>query len=143
MMFDLVEGLLARGVPVHGVGLQMHIRAGQTTRFRTYSEDSIRANIERFGALGLDVHITELDVKHAGIPTEEILELQALDYGRILGTCLNTPPCSAVITWGFTDRHSWLRDSYNANVAPLPFDMDYQPKPAYEAMIEAFNQALG
>jgi endo-1,4-beta-xylanase len=139
---ELVEDLLTRGVPIHGVGLQMHIRAGHTSRFRTYSVESIRENIERFGALGLDVHITELDVKHAGTPTDDILALQALDYARILETCLTTTPCSAVVMWGFTDKHTWLREWYNPDTAPLLFDADYQPKPAYTAMIDVLTRAV-
>ncbi|MBZ0290768.1 MAG: endo-1,4-beta-xylanase, partial [Anaerolineae bacterium] len=137
-----LSDLLARGVPIHGVGLQMHIRAGHTSERRLYSESSISENISRLGALGLQVHITELDVKHVGASTAEILALQALDYQRILDVCVSNPACTAVITWGFTDKYTWLSDVYNPDSAPLLFDTAYQPKPAYTAMIEVLNQAI-
>ena len=55
-MYDLVKGMRARGVPIDGVGLQLHVQ-------HTYSSfDGVAANMARLAALGLQVHVTELDV---------------------------------------------------------------------------------
>ena len=54
----LVRRLLDEGVPVHGVGLQMHLHATHPPR-----PDAIRANVARLAALGLEVRISEMDVR--------------------------------------------------------------------------------
>jgi endo-1,4-beta-xylanase len=38
------------------------------------------------------------------------------------------------VTWGFTDRYSWIPSFRPGYGAALPFDADYQAKPAYDAM---------
>jgi endo-1,4-beta-xylanase len=54
------------------------------------------------------------------------------------------------VTWGLSDRHSWIvrRETYQAKwrsddaaSRPLPFDADLKPKPACEAMAQAFAHA--
>jgi endo-1,4-beta-xylanase len=39
-----------------------------------------------------------------------------------------------VTLWGFTDRHTWIDDTLGEGLAPLPFDLDYRPKPALDAI---------
>src|SRR5262249_12116342 len=56
-IYDLVKGLVAQGVPIDGVGLQMHVRAGAPP-----ADASVAANMRRIGALGLPVNISEMDV---------------------------------------------------------------------------------
>ncbi len=48
----------------------------------------------------------------------------------------------AVVTWGFTDRHSWVPTfTEGAYDDALPLDRDDRPKPAYEAMAAALAEA--
>jgi endo-1,4-beta-xylanase len=128
-IYDLLRTLLAEGVPVDGVGLQMHISA--TTR---PSDGAIAANIERLAALGLTVHISEMDVKVNDAPGNQPmrLELQRAAYRDVVRVCVQAPKCEAVTFWGVTDAHTWLRGE-----SPLLFDAMYQPKPAYFGVLEA------
>ena len=119
-MFTMLQGLRDRGVPIDGVGFQMHVYAA----FDAFEE--LRANIRRAESMGLDVYITEFDVSMVDDNTEE---QQAAVYAEVLSICLEEAACRAVQTWGFTDQYSWRRD-----FTPLILDTSYQPKPAYFAL---------
>lgn len=119
-MFEMLQGLTERGVPLDGVGFQVHVFAD----FDAF--DEVRANFRRAAALGLDVYITELDVSIGDGQSEDD---QAAVYDELLTICLESAACRAFQTWGFTDRYSWRRD-----YRPLPLDERYGAKPAYLAM---------
>jgi endo-1,4-beta-xylanase len=132
-IYELVKSLKASGVPIDGVGFQAHL----DSTFDVVQQRTVE-NYQRFRDLGLEVQLTEVDVTLSGTaPREERLVAQAKVYKELLGACLRVK-CSAFITWGFTDAFSW-----RAGGAPLPFDSDYQPKPAYFAMIEALKASAG
>ncbi|HEX2909120.1 MAG TPA: endo-1,4-beta-xylanase [Phototrophicaceae bacterium] len=147
-VYELVKGLVERDVPINGVGLQMHITVKDTVSELggRVAPEKLRQNIERLGELGLQVQITEMDVAFLGQFTEEIRQQQAGDFRRVMETCLNTEACTAFITWGVSDKLSWLRDpqySDNPNNAPLLFDESYQPKPAYYAVLDLLARQAG
>jgi endo-1,4-beta-xylanase len=133
-VYELVQGLLERGVPVHGVGLQAHLALPSRPNY-----DNVRANIQRLGDLGLQVHVTELDVRIKDEPTEADLDRQAQMYAELLKVCLSEQSCTAFVLWGFTDRHSWIPAFRPGWGSALIFDESYQPKPAYEAMREVLS----
>ena len=130
-IYALLQELLAAGVPVDGVGLQMHISAtGGPT------DAAIAANMRRLAALGLSVHISEMDVRIAGTPgTDQArLEAQRIAYRDVVRVCMQEPRCEALTFWGFTDAHTWLSGD-----RPLLFDAAYQPKPAYAGVLDALR----
>jgi endo-1,4-beta-xylanase len=135
-MYLMVQGMLQRGVPINGVGLQTHLTARYPTRL-----DLLAENIKRFGELGLEVQFTELDIKIADISGswEERLAVQAQQYANLLRECLRAQKCTGFITWGFTDRYSWIGDLTGEVDAPLIFDKSYSPKPAYNALKEVLS----
>jgi endo-1,4-beta-xylanase len=137
-IYAMVRAFRQRGVPIDGVGFQMHI-----ANLRADVE-SISANIGRFTALGVQVHITELDVAlpvdAAGNAPQEDLRRQAEIYRQIAGACLSHPGCTAIQTWGFTDKYSWIGShSKKTQGAALLFDRDYRPKPAYGELRNALE----
>jgi endo-1,4-beta-xylanase len=125
--FALLRDLRAAGVPVHGVGLQMHLTAKAVPR-----PQDVAANVRRLACLGLRVHVSEMDVRvrdvPGGLPVQ--LETQAAIYHDILAACLCERGFEAFTFWGFTDRHSWVHQTFGPDL-PLPFDTLYRPKPAY------------
>jgi endo-1,4-beta-xylanase len=129
-VYELVEGLLAKRVPIHGVGWQMHVRMGAAPPL-----GQVKENLERLGALGLEVQITEMDVRLRD-NEPHTLERQAKVYGDTLQLCLDSPSCTASVLWGFTDRHSWIPGAFKGWGHALIFDESYAPKPAYDAMRE-------
>ncbi|MFC5973646.1 endo-1,4-beta-xylanase [Halomarina salina] len=136
-VYDLVERLLDRGVPLDGVGLQLHA-LGEWP-----DPDSVAENVRRFQALGLDVQVTEMDVAFpAGEEPDDALERQAEFYGDVLDACLDTG-VDTLVTWGVDDARSWIRSfrdfSERYTGDPLLFDERNRPKPAYRAVREALS----
>jgi len=135
-IYAMARDFKHQGVPIHGIGLQMHIS--------NLHPDiaSISANIGRFTALGLQVHITEMDVSLQvdanGNASSADLQRQANIYRQIADACLAHPGCTAIQTWGFTDKYSWIGShSKHTQGAALLFDSHYRAKPAYEALRNA------
>jgi endo-1,4-beta-xylanase len=157
---DLVRKLIAAGAPISGVGLQGH----QKLDWPTAQQES--DTIEAFGALGLKVHITELDVDvlprttrqntadisataagsatsnpyTAGLP-EEMQQALAKRYAELFEVFVRHRAVIARITfWGVTDANSWLNNfpTRGRTNYPLLFDREGKPKPAFDAVL---NQA--
>jgi endo-1,4-beta-xylanase len=128
--YKLVSQLLRKGVPIHGVGFQFHLGAENRLDKR-----ACMANIRRFNKLGLTVHFTEMDMGMKKPITDETRREQAEEYASRLQIALDAPDVSAVLFWGFTDRHSWLpaftKGQYDEG---LIFDRDCRGKPAYRAI---------
>lgn len=139
-IYAMVKDFKQRGVPIDGVGLQMHVPNLEL------DIAAVAANIARLTALGVQVHITELDVSlpldsnnNAG---HDDLLRQAEIYRGVARACLQSPGCTAIQTWGFTDKYSWIGShSKKTRGAALLFDRNYQPKPAYRALRDALTQA--
>lgn len=137
-VYAMAQDFLNRGVPLHGIGFQMHISG--------INYASLRSNLKRFNDLGLDLHITEMDVRIPidtnGVSMAADLESQAEIYWNVLGVALSQPRFKAFQTWGFTDKDSWVPGFYPGYGNALPFDKNYQRKPAYWAIWNALaNQA--
>lgn len=133
-VYQLVKGMVQRGVPIYGVGLQMH-----TSIVSPPVVADVRANMQRLAALGLKVEITEMDVQiqKDPRPLAQRLQAQAQLYHDVLALCLSLAPCEAFVMWGFTDRYTWIPSATGNADEPLIFDDRYQPKPAYKALLQA------
>jgi endo-1,4-beta-xylanase len=137
-VYAMVKDFKRRGVPLDGVGLQMHISG------LDLDTAPIAANIARLTGLGVQVHITELDVPlpvdASGVAGHDDLVRQAEVYRGVVRACLQDPGCTAIQTWGFTDKYSWIGShSHGARGAALLFDRAYKPKPAYDAVLEEIS----
>ena len=95
--------------------------------------------------LGLQVFLSELDVNDRKLPLDEQTRDAAVaaTYKEYLERTLADPAVRAVLTWGITDRHTWLDHEGSRSDGqperPLPFDADYRPKAAAFAVREAFD----
>jgi endo-1,4-beta-xylanase len=138
-VYAMVKDFKRRSVPIDGVGLQLHISD------LDLDTKAVAANISRLTASGVQVHITELDVSlpldSSGVPGSDDLLRQATVYRGVVRACLQNPGCTAIQTWGFTDKYSWIGShSHGTRGAALPFDRTYKPKPAYDAMLEELSR---
>jgi endo-1,4-beta-xylanase len=90
-------------------------------------------------------HITELDVSIPlsleGNPVnKDDLIRQAQIYRSAVRACLQSSGCTAIQTWGFTDKYSWIgSSSHGSRGVALPLDRAYRPKPAYGAILEELS----
>jgi endo-1,4-beta-xylanase len=122
----LLAGLRSRGVPVDGVGLQNHMSN------RWYSPGpQIAEAMRRFAEMGLDIAVTEMDVRaDTGGSREAELEAQRQIFAGSAAACRLQPRCTSFSTWGISDRNSWL----GIDQMPLMFDGEVNPKPAFGAV---------
>jgi endo-1,4-beta-xylanase len=138
-IYKMAQDFLSRGVPLNGIGLQMHLTNANTDL------SGIEPNIKRLTDLGLEVQYTELDVRlpvdSSGNATSAMLATEAQIYQSAVTICLKYRLCTAVQTWGFTDKHSWIPGTYPGFGAALEFDANYQPKPAYTSMLSALQNS--
>ena len=140
-VYAMVKDFKSRGVPIDGVGLQMHI-------FNLSTKDvaDLEANMARLVALGVQVHVTEMDVglpldANGHLANQSDLTKQADIYRFAATTCLRQPRCTAFQTWGFTDKYTWVPGfTKGSKGEPLPFDRAYAAKPAYESLLEVFRE---
>ncbi len=133
-IYARVQDLVLRGVPIHGVGFQMHLSLS-----RHPEPSDVAANMKRLAALGLQIHVTEMDVAITGVATPANLSAQARIYRDALRVCLSAHNCSAFTLWGFTDRYSWISQLSSNSGEALIFDDAYRPKPAYAALREVLG----
>lgn len=128
---NLVRDLQGRDVPIHGVGFQMHLRLERALDYQSFAN-----NMRRFADLGLEIYITEMDVRIKEPVTDADLTTQATIYGKVLGKCLEESACVGFQTWGFTDKYSWIPSHAEGYNDALIFDRSYIPKPAYYSLRE-------
>ena len=142
-VLKLLEHLKAKGTPIHALGIQAHLAAHQTN----FSPEKFRKFLADVASLGLKILITELDVSDQELPADPLLRdrLVANAYEEFLSTVLDEPAVIAVITWGLSDRYTWLSEfsprSDGQAVRPLPLDADFQRKLAWGAIAKAFDHA--
>lgn len=134
-MYAMAQDFVNRGVPLAGVGLEFHIDPSFDTAANL---DSVSQNIKRFGALGLEVHISELDVRLQSGSSSN-LAAQAKTYRDLMTVCLTESACTAFQTWGFTDKYSWIPSTYPGFGSALPFDQSYAEKPAYKSLLQSLQ----
>lgn len=136
-IYRMVRDFKHRGVPLDGVGLQMHLMNLKRI------PSSVQANMARLASLRVQVQITEMDVglpvKQGERPSAAAVAKQAAIYSKIATLCAQQPACTAFQTWGFTDKYSWIPSFTKGRLgAALLFDSNYKPKPAYRAVLDAF-----
>ncbi len=132
-LYELVTTLLDRGVPLHGIGFQSHFIHGHVP-------DDLSRQLRRFTDLGLEVSISELDVRIPEPVPNGALQDQAREYAQVVQACLDVPRCVRVSVWGVSDQHSWIPEWFPGYTAALPFDDSYTPKPALNAMVQTLSR---
>jgi endo-1,4-beta-xylanase len=130
-VYQFVADLKKRNIPIDGVGLQYHVSVQNQPQF-----NKINDLIGRYCKLGLEVHITELDVScvnscNAG----DVDSRQSQVFTNALKACLNNSCCTAFLVWGIGDPDSWLGNDKKG----LLFNGNYQPKSQYNALLNVLK----
>lgn len=136
-VYNRVKTMLENGVPISGIGFQSH----QTLEEYTPAFiESLKENFDRFGKLGLDIAVTEMDVRIT-LPSDQAdLDKQAAYYREYLETFLANPACKTFMIWGFTDQYSWVSGTFPGTGEALIFTASYQPKPAYTSLLKVLTE---
>jgi len=144
----MIKDLRAKGIPVHGIGLQGHWAVSEPSR------EQLEKTLEDFSKLGLPIQITELDISI--YPKEHnARERKAADYDTVFSAekeakqvemyklCFELfrkykKSITGVTFWNISDRSSWL-DNFPVRGRkdyPLLFDKNLKPKKAFYAVVE-------
>lgn len=137
MMYDYTKGALARGVPIDGIGMQMHIDGTHPPKM-----DEVIANMKRFGDLGIDVYVTEFDMNMNDVPADggDKDQIQAKTYYEMMRACIESKVCKQFAYLGITDQETWYNHLGLPDPRPLMFDKQFKPKPAYYSTRDALLQ---
>ena len=143
---QVIDRLLDQRVPVQALGVQGHLLAQGFAG--TFDAGAYRRFLGEVADRGLVLLITELDVLDDGLSADirERDRAVADAYRRYLDVVLEEPAVKTVITFGLSDRYTWLQEDYprddGAARRPLLFDEQLRPKPAHVAVERALNEAL-
>ncbi len=140
----LIESWLKSGVPLHGFGLEAHLKP-----WLPFAEGPYRRFLHELAELGLKLYITELDVCDRLLPAESAMRDAATarivaDY---LNVALDEPAVRAVMVWGLSDRATYMntdpgrRRPDGLPSRPCAFDAALRPKPMYFALANALKAA--
>ena len=145
----LVRGMQQRGVPIDAVGIQSHISAGPPSGDKPGGSHTYGPALTKFmsdvQSLGLKMMLTEMDVNDRDLPADIPTRDKAVGdlYASYLHTTLANPAVIALLTWGITDKYTWLNhEGARKDGLPercLPFDADLKPKPAFYAELNALK----
>ncbi len=141
-LLELLAHLRAHGVPVQAVGMQAHLDAAE----RALDQKVLERFVADLAGLGLKVIVTELDVRDDGLPADiAVRDAAVAAHARAwLDAVLPNPAVLGVLTWGLSDRHSWLdarfprRDGLPQR--PLPLDAQLRRKPLWAAIAASLEQ---
>ena len=107
-LFNFVKALKTRGVPIDGVGLTTHLDATK----KGVLPPGMGSNVQRFGGIGVEVAYTALDVRMHSPPLQDEPPQQLNLYRTAVRACFTQPACVGITVWGFTDRYSWIAQTY-------------------------------
>jgi endo-1,4-beta-xylanase len=138
----MLRRLRARQIPIDAVGIQSHLSAAPNIRYGA----GLMKFIASVRELDLQVFITEMDVNDRALAPDVAQRDAAVAaaYGSYLNLVLSDPAVTAVLTWGVTDRYTWLNHEDarpdGRPERPLLFDANYNPKQSFFAVRDAFDR---
>jgi endo-1,4-beta-xylanase len=141
-VLTLLTRMKKNNVPVHALGIQSHVYTNTNT-----SNASFKRFLQQVSDLGLSIMITEMDVRDKNAPADIATRdrLIASQYYKHLSFMLQFPAVRTVITWGLSDRYTWIATHDprpdGMPVRPLPYDAELRPTPAWDAIRHAFEEA--
>jgi endo-1,4-beta-xylanase len=141
----VIDALQAQDVPLDAFGIQGHLSAAG---FReAFDARAYKRFLAELADRGLDILLTEIDVLDDDLPADNAIRDGAIAdaYERFLDVALTEPAVRSVMTFGLSDRYTWLQEDYpredGAPRRPLPYDDELRPKPARRALSEELDEA--
>lgn len=138
-LLDYVKGMLDRGVPIHGIGVQDHNNARDIDEFIWFIEE-----VER---MGLFLEITEMDMRANFFRNNpDKYDSQAEIYYQRVKAAVDNKCCRGITFWGLDDSKTWMDQipgtKSHAPNEPLLFDKDKRKKPAYYGVRRALEETI-
>jgi endo-1,4-beta-xylanase len=148
-LLNLIRYLKKSDVKLDAVGLQSHMWFSKNY---AWNETGFKNLLIQIKDIGIKPIVTELDVIIDTPLPSKISELDIMvadSYKRYLNACF-AGGVDTIITWGLSDKYSWLRHpdyipkklvAHKDFIRPLPYDSNFQPKLARNAMLQSFVNA--
>lgn len=135
-IYALMQYFKKEHIPIDGIGFQMHLDLANPP-----SREVIVSNLNRFADLGLEIHVTEMDVKTMDFKgtKKQMEKALAQVYQDVFAACLSVKNFKNFTLWGLTDKYTWLSLTYGSVNYPLIFDNQYKPKESYYGMKRALE----
>jgi len=132
---NLLNNLVANGIPVNGAGMQMHVN-------KNINNANILRAIDSMMATGLKIHISELDVavnpeSNQSLTFNTTVASQQFGKFKLFTRIAKTLPADrfyGITTWNVTDGDSWIPTTYSRPDFPLPFNASYQKKSSFQGL---------
>lgn len=136
-MYEYVKSAKSRGVPIDGIGMQMHLDGGHPP-----TKDEVVSNMKRFADLGLEIYVTEFDVNMNDVKADahDKNRIQENIYYEMMRACIESRVCKSFAYLGITDSETWYNHIGLKDPRPLMFDEKYRPKPAFWGTRTALEQ---
>jgi endo-1,4-beta-xylanase len=131
---DLVKGFKRKGVPIDGVGFQGHFSTGRAPTYQNLTD-----SMAQFNRLGVEVAITELDVRTVLPDSPEKQAQQAVDYANAVKACKDAKDCVGVTVWDFWDPVSWVPGWFEGEGNACLYSANFTKKPAYHAIVDVLK----
>jgi endo-1,4-beta-xylanase len=143
-VLDLCADLVHRKVPIQAVGLQAHLDAGEVN----IDQNGLSKFVADIASLGLKVIVTELDIRDQRLPAAiPARDTAVAAHARAwLDAVLPNPAVMGVLSWGLSDRNSWLNSNFaradGLPQRPLPLDADLNRKKLWAAIAASIDAAV-
>jgi endo-1,4-beta-xylanase len=147
----MISDLKVQGVPINGLGFQMHIRMD-------IPDETIAYCLRKGAETGLQIHLSELDIifnkhddsKGGGIQlhdelTDVMKEKQAEKYYNLVKMYRTIVPKEqqyGITFWKFNDRDTWINRFFNLQDWPCIYDENLNPKPAFYGFKRALEEEV-
>ena len=133
-MYAYLKSAKSRGIPISGIGLQMHINAAHPP-----GKSALIKNMQRFGALGFPVYITEFDINSNSVNGSDTYkaQLEARITADVVSACVESKSCASFNVFGMTDKESFFKWITRTKSRSYLFTSRYQPRPSFYAFRNA------
>lgn len=130
-MYNLVKKYVESGVPVDGVGMQLHLATDLP-----FDKEAIRENVRRYGELGIDISFSEIDVRIPDTKADDPAEIKKQEdiYLALLDIALTEKNVKSFIVWGLGDGQSWIPGTFPGYGHGCIYDSNMNKKPVYDAI---------
>ncbi|KAJ6570849.1 endo-1,4-beta-xylanase C precursor [Mycena vulgaris] len=125
-MLNLVKELQAANVPIDGIGMESHLIVGQVP-----ASSSFISNWQQFTALGIEIAVTELDIRMTLPATAALLAQHQADYKTVVAACKAVAKC--------VDKYSWVPNTFSGQGEACPWDANLVEKPAYSGIVSGLT----
>ncbi|GJJ13088.1 hypothetical protein Clacol_007338 [Clathrus columnatus] len=138
-----VKSLKARGVPIDGMGFETRFNYAKSHFIVNELPPNISKNMREFNELGVEVAVTELDIRMTLPSTPALLQQQKKDYETVVAACKEVKDCVGITLWDYTDKARRISGTFAGMGAACPWDENLNIKPAYEGIVNGLMPSLG